>query len=423
VRPRALRILLPALLAAWAGAAVAQAGPAAAPATAPATAGFDAQFDAARQWVRDGKREEALAAFTALLARSPDNSDVLLARGRLHAWMKHWPEAEADLTAATRKSPKYGDAWSALGDLYRWTDRPAPAAEAYARWSQLAPADPAPHLARARALRVAGDAEGARQEIDAARALGAAPAEVEKELAALQPGARAPDAVAHGFDWTARLDGGQTWVSGAGSSDYRNYTASLRRHFEPGSLALEVLGVDRFGKRDTAYALDAYADLWARAYANLRYQVAPDHALFPETSGRVELYQGVGSGWELAGSYDWLNFSSSNVGIYGAAVAKYVGAYYGRLRTTYVDTSGSVGWRLTVRDYYRGDADHYVELNAGTSRGEATTRGVTSLQTSTSVGLAWLMFFTPQWGLKLAADYSDSQPAETGISAAIYSRW
>jgi YaiO family outer membrane protein len=396
------------------------------PAAAPsrASASFDEQFDAARQLARDGKREEAVAAFTALLARSPNNSDVLLARGRLYAWMDRWDEAEADLTAATRASPRYADAWSALGDMYRWSDRPALAADAYAHWSALVPKDPAPHLARGRALRLAGDAGGARAEFDKARDLGAAPADVEKAMDTLRPTSLAPDAVAPaGYDWSASLNGSKTWVSAGGFSDYRDYSLSLRRHFDVGSLAVEALRIERFGKDDTAYALDGYFDLWSRAYANARYQIAPDHTLFPETSGRIELYQGVGRGWELAASEDWLHFSSTKVNIYGIAVAKYLGNYYGRLRTTYVDTSGSVGWRLTLRDYYRGDADHYWEIHGGTSRGDNTTRGVTSLQWSQSAGIAWVTFFTPRWGFKVGADYSASDHTENSVSATLYSRW
>lgn len=386
--------------------------------------GFDAQFKAAQQLARDGKREEALAAYTAMLARSPANSDVLLARGRLYIWMDRDREAEADLIAATRAAPNYADAWTALGDLYRWTDRPALAADAYAKWAALAPKDPAPHLARGRVLQQAGDSSGARAEFEAARTLGAAQADLDKAMASLMPSSLPPDVVTSGgYKWSTSVSGGKTWVSGGGFSDYTNRSVSLRRHFEWGSLAAEGLGLHRFDTTDTAYALDGYVGLWDRAYANVRIQVSPDHTLFPENSGRIELYQGVGRGWELAVSDDWLNFTNSTVNIYGFAVAKYVGNWYGRLRTTYVDPSGSIGWRLALRNYYAGDADHYVELTGGTSRGDVTTRGVTALQWSKSASLNWVTFFTPRWGMKVGADYSDSDHTEDGISASLYFRW
>jgi YaiO family outer membrane protein len=417
--------VLLALLAAFAahaqGAATPQ--PAAVPA-APAAAGFDAQFSAARQLVRDGKRAEALAAFTALLERSPGNSDVLLARGRLNGWMEHWTQSEADLTAATAAAPRYADAWSALGDLYRWTDRPALAADAYGHWAELAPQDPAPRLARGRALRLAGDSTGARAEFDAARALGAPDADVDKALGTLLPGSLAPDVAAPlGYLWSASVSGSKSWVSAGGFSDYRNYGVAMRRHFEHGSLGVEALGVHRFDKTDAAYALDGYRSLWSRAYANLRYQVAPDHTLFPKDSGRVELYQGVGKGWELAASEDWLHFTSGTVNIYGVAVAKYLGNYYGRVRATYVDTSGSLGWRMTLRNYYRGDADHYFELTGGASRGDNTSGGITTLEWNESIGAAWVTFLTPRWGIKAGVDHSDGNHTENSVSAAIYTRW
>jgi hypothetical protein len=50
-------------------------------AVAPAIAqegGFDARFAAARAEALDGKRDAAIAAYTALLAESPGNTDVLL---------------------------------------------------------------------------------------------------------------------------------------------------------------------------------------------------------------------------------------------------------------------------------------------------------------------------------------------------------
>lgn len=409
------------LAACFAGAAGAQ---------APAKAqGFDEQFKAAQQLVREGKRDEALAAYTAMLARSPNNSDVLLARGRLLSWMDRDAEAERDLTAATRAAPKYADTWTALGDLYRWTDRPALAADAYAHWIELAPKDPAPHLARGRVLQQAGDTSGARAEFEAARSLGAAQADLDKAMATLLPSSLAPDvASAGGYDWSATLAGSKTWVSANGNSDYWDKGLTLRRHFNWGSIGVEGLGLHRYDQNDTAYALDAYVDLWNRAYANLRYQVSSDSVgLYPKNSGRVELYQGVGKGWELAASDDWLNFGGGLVNIYGVAVAKYIGNWYGRARMTYVDSSESYGWRLTLRNYYAGDADHYLELTGSASRGyyeSGHSAFITSSQEwGESASVAWVTFFNPRWGMKLGASYSDSDHTEDSISASLYTRW
>src|SRR5512144_1325423 len=75
---------------------------------------YDAAFKLARALSFSKHRDEAIRIYTQLLATRPDNSDLLLARGRTYAWEDRWVEAEADLTAVTGLRPDYGDAWSAL---------------------------------------------------------------------------------------------------------------------------------------------------------------------------------------------------------------------------------------------------------------------------------------------------------------------
>ena len=388
---------------------------------------YDEQFRQARDAAVGGRRAEAIELYTRLLKRSPGNSDVLLGRGRVYAWEGRWTEAEADLQTATKRSPRYADAWSALGDMYRWSDRPALAAKAYGHWIALKPNEAEPYLARARVRRNAGDIDGARADIESARARGADAAEVQRALGALETGALGPDAVAAGYDWSASVSATRAWVNGP-RREQNDETVSLRRHFDNGSLALEWLAAHRFGLDDQAWALDGYVGLWHRAYANLRYQRGPNVDLFPEHSGRIEVYQGVGRGWELAASLDRLQFPNSDVNIYGAAVGKYRGNWYLRGRTTYVDgnNSSSVGFRAQARYYYAGDADSYVEAAGGTGRSEETdVLTATSLATTYSSGsLTLVNFFTPRFGFKLSAAYAD-EPAqvERSVTGALYTRW
>jgi YaiO family outer membrane protein len=416
------------------GAGTATASEASAP-TAGST-GFDQQFQAARDLAISGRREQAVAAYTALLESSPGNSDVLLGRGRVYAWMGRWAEAEADLRAATVASPRYADAWSALGDLYRWSDRPAQAVEAYSQWLALGRADdPAPLVARGRAYRAAGDIASARADFLAAGARGADRTQVEEYLAsltprALSPGALSPDAVVPAtYLWSASL--GASWTGFSPSrSDWTEFSLSVRRHFVSGSLAVEALGADRFGMSDHAWALDGYVDLWSRAYANLRFQQGPNEDLYPGTAWRAELFQGVGHGWEVSASYDRLNFGTSNVDLYGLGVGKYIGNWYLRLRHLYVpsDNSDSHSDRLLVRYYYAGDADNYVELTAGAGRSDATVPGVPGASGNTrswSAGAAYVKFLNTRCGFRLGAgfDHGDDGYNGRGLSATAYTRW
>ena len=391
--------------------------------------GYEQRFQQARALALAGKRDDAVAAYTALLQASPGNADVLLGRGRVYAWQGNWAQAEADLLAATAAAPTYADAWSALGDMYLWSDRPLPAADAYGHWSALAPAEPAAHIARGRALRAAGDVAGARVEFAAAGAAGADAAQVDDYLQSLMPRVTNPEAfVPAGYRWSASLSASRSWFS-PDRDPWSEYSASLRRHFEHGSLALEVLDARRFGGSDQAWALDAYVDLWSRAYANLRYQNAPGSDLYPGNAWRAELFQGVGSGWELSGSYDHLDFSQSNVDIYGVGVARYIGNYYLRGRAIHVAGGGhGLGFRGQLRYYYAGDGDNYVEFNAGSGRSSDAlpgNSGVVTRNRSSSASVAFVNYPSPRWGYKVGVGYGDDSDAfvERGIYGSLYRRW
>jgi YaiO family outer membrane protein len=414
------------------------AGPAAAQQTAPP--GFDTRFHEARELALDGHREAAIAAYTELLAASPGNADVLLGRGRVYSWMGNWPAAEADLAAAVTASPAYADAWSALGDMYLWSDRPEKAVQAYGHWVDLAPGDPAPLLARGRAQRSARQADAARSDFEAAAGRGADPVLVKDLVASVQApplasvGVRPPDAVptggyrwsaSAGIDFTDFPSGGLHWVETA---------TTVRRRFDTGSLGFEALTATRFGTTDAAWALDGYRDLWSRAYVNLRFQEGVDAVLFPRTRWRAELFQGVGRGWELSASYDRLEFSAP-VEIYGLGLGRYVGNWYLRWRHLYVPgTSGDPSWshsdRLTVRNYYAGDADNYFEVAAGIGRTDEPTGftlGPGSAGHSWSASAALVRFVTARVGFKIGIDGGygvEGEPYDSfGIFGTLYYRW
>ncbi len=385
----------------------------------------------ARTLATSGQKDAAIALYGAMLQESPGNSDVLLGRGRTYAWMAQWPQAEADLQAVTAAHPDYADAWSALGDMYRWSDRPALAIQAYTRWTELSPADPAAALALARAYRAAGDPAAARDAIRTAGARGLDPAEVAALLVTLQPRTDNPEAtVPKGYRWSLRAGAEHTTFSPQRDA-WNDAVIALRRHFEHGSIALEMLHADRFGSRDMAWALDGYVPLWPRAYANLRYQHGPEGGLFADQSWRVEVFQGVGQGWELSGSYDRLAFGSSDVDIYGAGVGRYVGNWYLRYRTLHVPGvgSGSLSHRGLARYYYAGNADDYVEVTAGTGRREESDTGIaagTIQRSSTAFGVAYVRFFNPRWGFKVGANLANNVDGgfdEHSVSASLYTRW
>jgi YaiO family outer membrane protein len=385
------------------------------------------QLQQIRGMATGGQRAQAIERYNALLLEHPGNGDVLLARGRAYAWDGQYAAAESDMLAVLSKSPDYADAWSALGDMYRWSERPQQAAEAYSRWVALAPQDPSAHLARGRAWRDAGQLADARADFDAAAALGADAAEVSALRESLLPRMANPDVAApEGYRWSASAGWDHTGFSGDRES-WNDADLSLRRHFKRGSLALEMLRADHFGESDIAWALDGYVPLWSRAYANLRYQHGPSDGMLPRQAWRAEVFQGIGSGWELSASVDNLRFSD-NTEFYGIGIGHYTGNWYGRYKIQHVPGVGSGSWshRLLLRNYYSGDGDNYLEVSVGNGRSTDMDRfGTVVRDNNAAIGVAWKYYFAPNWGFKLGAGYADDDGGydEQRVSLALYTRW
>lgn len=368
----------------------------------PAAAAFERQYQEARGLANAGQPELALAAYDALLARSPGNVDVLLGRGIVLSRLERWAEAEADLTAAARASPGYADVWFALGNLYEWQAQPAKAAEAYGRAAALRPGDAAASAAHARALH------------------------------ALRPQPRpfigSPEAaMAAGTTWVAGLSGNwqQLGHQGADGARWNDQTMSVRHYGKRASIGFEALRAHRFAQTGRAWAVDAYAGLWRGAYANLRYQRAPGERLFPGHSGRIELYQSLGAGWEASVSEDLLGFAS-RVNIHGIALARYSGNFYVQLRHQRIvsgDTHSS-GDRLLARWYYTGSGDSYLEATANRGRSDDPLSFGGGRARSGGGSLTWVHYLSRDWGGRIGAGMARSGAArERGLTIGVYRRW
>lgn len=392
---------------------------------------YEQQFEQARNAANSGQPAMAVELYSKLLATSPNNVDVLYGRGLAYSRLQKWAEAEKDFTAAAANAPTYTDVWLSLADLYMWTERPAKAIAAYDKAIALKPDDAALYVARARAYRDASQPGPARADLDKAaqlngdkQAIAAVRESMQPKISALAlaaPGAVAPA----GFDWQASLSGGVTKVEPR-DQRWADQTFALRRYWDRGSLAFETLRVHRFDDHDYAWALDGYVNLWNGAYANLRYQQAPQQRLFPHRAWRAEVWQSVGGGWEVSGSVDTMLFAS-RVDIYGVGIGKYLGNFYLLLRHTNVLTASSHGNgdRLLGRYYYRGDGDSYVELARSRGRSDDTLSLLGGRTQSGATSINWVHYITPRWGVKLGASYSRESTGgkEKGASAALYRRW
>jgi len=372
-----------------------------------ATLSFEERYARARAHANAGQPGLALVEYDALLAQSPGDADVLLGRGIARMRLQQWPEAEADLKAAAAAAPVYADVWEALGNLYRFNGRRGDALAAYTRLQALDAARAQPYLATLAAL----------PENPAV-----------SDTPVMQARAASPDAaIAAGYTWAATLNA--NWLEVGDTPRWNEQNLSVRHYMARGSLAFETLRAHRFGQTGHAWALDGYLDLWRGAYANVRYQRAASHRLFPANAGRVELYQALGRGWELSLSDDVLGFDE-RVNIYGVGLARYVGNFYVQLRHQNIVGTGtrSSGDRLLGRWYYRGDADSYLELRANRGRSDDALSLAGGRARSGGGGVDVVHYFTRDWGARLGASFSrdggdGNAGRERGVAFSLYRRW
>ncbi|MEN3278822.1 MAG: hypothetical protein V7631_4612 [Massilia sp.] len=238
-------------------------------------------------------------------------------------------------------------------------------------------------------------------------------------LAATPEAASAP-----GYSWAASLAG--SWTDVDTGPRWNDQTASVRHYIQHGSIGFETLRAHRFGQTGHAWALDAYTDLWTGAYANIRYQRSPAARLFPANSGRVELYQSLGGGWEASLSDDVLGFES-RVNIYGVTLGKYVGNWYVQLRHQNIvsEDTHSNGQRLLARYYYAGDADSYLEATVNSGRSDDPLSLAGGRARSGGGSLTWVRYWSRDWGTRAGASFARAanDVRERGVSVGLYRRW
>ncbi len=379
---------------------------------------YSGRVELGRALAEAGKSTEALELYSELLEEYPGDPDLLLLRALVHTWSGNYDAAESDLREAIEAGDDYADHWHLLGNVKFYSGRSQAALSAYNRALEQDPERGDIYLARARLLIAENNLEEAFTDLEAARELSADETEVQRLLLQLE------------HRWSLEREfGARNWllttsydyVDVDGRDSWRAYQLLASRRFEKGSLNLELRREKRFGDYQNAYGVTGYfTELWTGAWGSLGYYSSsrsddylPDHDL------RVEFHQNVVD--DLFGllSYRRLEFSETEVDIYGTGFEYYYKNWFGRLKLDYSRAdSGGLLSQLMLRNYYQGDGDNYLEISGSYGKGRRQDQFVeekVSLD-SHSVGFAWQTYLTQQQGLKLSYEqvvYDDEPDRRT----------
>ena len=128
----------------------------------PAEAGF--YVDLAEAYRKAGDLPQAIRAFDAALARSPDSTEILLKLGNALSEARQWPRAEATLRRAIARSPSDPLAWGQLGWSLWQQDKGVEARTALQKSLTLDPELAEIHNNLGQLLLGSGDRAGAERE-------------------------------------------------------------------------------------------------------------------------------------------------------------------------------------------------------------------------------------------------------------------
>ncbi len=361
--------------------------------------------------------EEAVEVYTSLLSEYPDDPDLQLGRGLVYSWQGRYEEAEGDLKRITQEYPEYSEAWMALGNVYLWWGLPENAEQSYSRWVALNPQIAEPYIARAKAFRELRRYGQARQDLKNALLHGGDEQSINEEL-------RQMDRIPAPRPWEPLMTVEQLSFSDE-RPDWTTLTMLVKREISSGSVAAGYLQTERWDQWDGTFLIDGYVNLWERAYGSLRLHTLSRRRVLPERDLTVEIYQGIGTGWEISGFLREMKFPEKTTWIIGSTLALYASQWYLRGQALIVPEGQKLDWfgMGTVRRYLM-TVDDFLEIGVGGGQEvETGLEGPEFFVTRVLTGRAQI-FFRQRWGLTFGGSYQQREGVERlGYTLGLITRW
>ena len=291
-------------------------------------------LDEAEALAHAGKLEEAAAAYTRVLDRSPAQREALVGRSRIRGWlgdgtgaledlgrvlaadredreartqrarvlgwMQRYAEAEQDLSELLARHPRDAEAQLTLGDVLGWQGRFDEALRRYEGASAAAPRDPRPWVALGRTRFWLGDLQAAREAYE--QALRIAPGD-EEAAQGLRRIERVPR------ERRARIDAGFRYDVLAGEDWQQTFARLGVRVFRQASLLVGVDHHHRFGAHDVQATLGADLGLPTRGRLSASVSLGPGAEVVARRAYEAELAQPVGGGWIASLRYRHADFA------------------------------------------------------------------------------------------------------------------
>lgn len=229
----------------------------------------------------------------------------------------------------------------------------------------------------------------------------------------------------HAWEAAARYDYDRL---SEGRKDWRRWTLSIKKEISRGTLMATFIQQQRFGVGDEGVQIDVWPDLWVGAYGHVKAGLSPGARARPRGTIQSEVFQAFGP-WKLSARYGWRRYRREDVHQFGPGLARYVGSWYLRTRTSLVPRPGTWGiaQRVGARRFYGSTPSlSYVDVEGGLGRSvELINASSEILVTRTFfVGLRLRHFLTSHLGITASVRYSDDEVFQrTGGTVGFFGQW
>lgn len=315
----------------------------------------DDLFKSAQAAAFNGERAKAREICTQIINSNPQYYDAYVLAGRTYSWDKQYDESRKLLLKVLELKPGYYDALDAMIDLSLWSDNYNDAIKYADIGLQKDPVDELFLFKKAKALYNLKDLKAAVVLLEKILSMNPSNTDAANLLQSIKDERKINKAtVNYAID-----------IFDPHIPEWHMVYAQVGRRTKFGTVLARVNYANRFSTNGWQIEADAYPPIRKGTYLYMNAGYSEGN-IFPYFRAGFEIYQKLPKSFESSLGFRYLDFKTTNVLIYTAAIGKYWSDYWfsGRIYLTPSTHSFSNSYAFTIRRYFR-TPDDYISLNLG----------------------------------------------------------
>ena len=331
----------------------------------------DSLIQEARQFATvDKNYPRALGLIERVLSVEPTFYDALFLKGSILAWQHHYDEAISIYKSLFKESFDSYELIASMVDVYTWSKRYNEAMDMVSYGLTLFPGDPELLYKKAVIYQATGNLDLANSELNNLLKSNPSDKRIRDAYYALK-GPLSVTGISGAYTFNQyKLPFKRTWqmytMRYYHSNDSGTYIGSAHIGFVGNDTARIAQGPG------VQFEVDAYPVFpKQKRYFHFNYGFSPSQVFARHRFG-AHLYNEVAAGWELSGGLNYMffrdQFDTTHVVMFDAGISHFFQSYMATFTVNFAPSQGKIaqGYSLSLRKYFQGGADNWVQLAVGT---------------------------------------------------------